>query len=311
MNNAASNSPRHQPIQHQGRPSDPFIVFSPLVCRIDSSIKIKLNNVHENEKENTTSTSYLAGIDDVTKLGVHQIIDDFETGAIDFMSSNMVMSGKQVLEEAPPVHAPYPIQGHRLNEGRAGIRTRNRFQPSQNYEKIWEDNDPPSAAAKARHSAVKSRSSRSNEQISLDKSLHNSSAHGTGKGVKVTKRKAVCLSSKPTPLIATKHLSSRSKSNSKRNTQVDTSITPTEVDVLFGRGGRAVTHNTKFREEVKKFADRYRRVGRDDKAIVSTEVINAVKGYGGRFLAFDDGSWHEVDDSRAMLKVSQALRDRK
>ena len=150
MNNAGSNSPRHQPIQHQGRPSDPFIVCSPLECRTDSSIKLN----HENEKDTTTSASYLAGIDDVTNLvninRTPQILDSVEIGhRFDFMSSNMAMSGKQVLKEAPPVHAPYPIQGHRLNEGRAGIRTRNSFQPSREQAKVWEDNTLPSAAPKA------------------------------------------------------------------------------------------------------------------------------------------------------------------
>ena len=71
---------------------------------------------HEHEKDATTSTSYLAVTDDDNPIT--QIFDS------------------------------------RLNESTAGIKTRNRFQPSQNSEKVWEDNNPPSASAKARHPAA-------------------------------------------------------------------------------------------------------------------------------------------------------------
>eukprot|EP00574_Skeletonema_japonicum_P009776 CAMPEP_0201713228 /NCGR_PEP_ID=MMETSP0593-20130828/146_1 /ASSEMBLY_ACC=CAM_ASM_000672 /TAXON_ID=267983 /ORGANISM="Skeletonema japonicum, Strain CCMP2506" /LENGTH=111 /DNA_ID=CAMNT_0048202343 /DNA_START=53 /DNA_END=388 /DNA_ORIENTATION=- len=99
-------------------------------------------------------------------------------------------------------------------------------------------------------------------------------------------------------------------SNAKSNCHVDASTTPTAVDVLFGRGGETSNHNIKFRDEVTKFVDRYREATRSGKTIVAEEVVKAVKGYGGRFLALDDGSWYEVDDKRARMKVSQAFRDK-
>ena len=119
--------------------------------------------------------------------------------------------------------------------------------------------------------------------------------------IEAKKLKVMHFSSKPA-VIATKHRSTLSNSNAK---STDAPITPTDVDVLFGRGGNINAHNTKFREQVRKYVDRYQQVARDEKTIVSTELVNTVKGYGGRFLALDNGSWYEVDDKKAKLKVSQ------
>ncbi len=310
---------QHQSNQHQGQPVDPFVVCSPLVCRTHSSIKLVHEHEYEHEYEyehekDTATSTPSAGIYDANLVNVNptpEIFDSIEMEILDFMSSNMAETGEQEQEQvrqASLVHAQKTPRGNQPKEGRAGIRTRSRFQPSQKYEKVWEDNNPPSAAAKARHSAAKARSTRFNEQeqTSLDVSLLKRSSESTGKRVKITKKRAVRMSKRPSPAVLTNNRSSKRKSNAKSSSQVvNTCITPSEVDVLFGRGGKAKTHNTKFREEINKFADRYHQVARDEKGKISAEVINAVKGCGGRFLAFDDGSWHEVDDSRAMTKVSQ------
>ena len=312
MKTAATKSLQHQSVQHRGQPLDPFVVCSPLVCRTHGSIKLLNEHEYEYEHEKDTVTSTpSAGIYDANLVNVNptpEIFDSIEMEILDFMSSNMAESGEQEqVRQASLVHAQQTPRGNQPKEGRAGIRTRSRFQPSQKYEKVWEDNNPPSAAAKTRHSAAKARSTRFNEQeqTSLDVSLLKRSSESTGKRVKITKKRAVRMSRRPSPAVSTNKRSSKRKTNAKSSTQVvNTCITPSKVDVLFGRSGKAKTHNTKFREEINKFAGRYRGTAGNKKKI-SAEVINAVKGYGGRFLAFDDGSWQEVDDSRAMTKVSQ------
>ena len=308
---AAPSKYHHQQSgQYQRVPFHPSIVCSPLVCR---SNKLKLQ--HQHEEDTTTSTSSLADTDDVVSLinieSTSHMLDSFEIGYNHIDS--MYTSGDPTRKEAPLVTAQYPSTGNGnggllINEGRAGIRTRNHFQPSRKYEKVWEDIAPPSTAAKTRHSDVKARSKRCNEQISLEQSLLKTSAGSAGKEEYVQKKtieskktKVVHLSSKPA-VTATKHRSTLCTSNAK---STDAPITPTDVDVLFGRGGMTNTHNTKFREQVRKYVDRYQQAARDEKTIVSTELVNTVKGYGGRFLALDNGSWYEVDDKKAKLKVSQ------
>eukprot|EP00984_Skeletonema_dohrnii_P000417 scaffold143_cov77-Skeletonema_dohrnii-CCMP3373.AAC.2 len=307
---APSKYHHHQSGQYQRVPFHPSIVCSPLVCR---SNKLKL----QHEEDTSTSTSSLADTDDVVSLinieSTSHMLDSFEIGYNHIDS--MYTFGDPTRKEAPLVTAQYPSKGNGIGgllikEGRAGIRTRNHFQPSRKYEKVWEDIAPPSTAAKTRHSDVKARSKRFNEQISLEHSLLKTSAGSAGKEVyvqKVTieakKTKVVHFSSKPA-VTATKHRSTLSNSNAK---STDAPITPTDVDVLFGRGGNINAHNTKFRDQVRKYVDRYRQAARDEKTIVSTELVNTVKGYGGRFLALDNGSWYEVDDKKAKLKVSQVF----
>eukprot|EP00985_Skeletonema_marinoi_P006665 scaffold2893_cov225-Skeletonema_marinoi.AAC.3 len=306
---AAPSKYHHQQSgQYQRVPFHPSIVCSPLVCR---SNKLKL----QHEEDTTTSTSSLADTDDVVSLinieSTSHMLDSFEIGYNHIDS--MYTSGDPTRKEAPLVTAQYPSKGNGnggllIKEGRVGIRTRNHFQPSRKYEKVWEDIAPPSTAAKTRHSDVKARSKRCNEQISLEQSLLNTSAGSAGKEVHVQKKpleskktKVVHLSSKPA-VTATKHRSTLPLLCTSNAKSTDAPITPTDVDVLFGRGGNINAHNTKFREQVGKYVDRYQQVARDEKTIVSTELVNTVKGYGGRFLASDNGSWYEVDDKKAKLK---------
>ena len=158
MKTAATKSPQNQSIQHRGQSVDPFVVCSPLVCRTHSSIKLLHEHEYEHEKDTATSaTSHLTGINDDSNLvnvnPTPEIFDSIEMEILDFMSSNMAESGEQeqVRQEVPLAlnPTPYPTQGNRPKEGRAGIGTRSRSQPSQKHDKVWEDNNPPSAAAKA------------------------------------------------------------------------------------------------------------------------------------------------------------------
>ena len=167
---AAPSKYHHQQSGHYQRvPFHPSIVCSPLVCR---SNKLKL----QHEEDTTTSTSSLADTDDVVSLinieSTSHMLDSFEIGYNHIDS--MYTSGDPTRKEAPLVTATaqYPSKGNGnggllIKECRVGIRTRNHFQPSRKYEKVWEDITPPSTAAKTRHSDVKARSKRINEQISL------------------------------------------------------------------------------------------------------------------------------------------------
>ena len=85
-------------------------------------------------------------------------------------------------------------------------------------------------------------------------------------------------------------------------------IVPTDLDVLFGRGPKIAGHNAKFRGEVKRFTRKYRQTGKGKKSIISNNVVKCVKANGGRFLALSEGKnkrWYEVSDDRAYNKVSQ------
>ena len=251
-----------------------------------------------------STTSHLADTDDVP-----HVLDSFDIGynPIDSMPSKMSLFG----EQAPLLHDD--CEGHLFKESRSGIRTRSRFQPSHKCAtKIWEDIAPPSAAARARHLAVKTRASCFSDQTSqpLLKGSTESAGKSVGKVVHVHKKRFEAKKRRVVhqPDAATiKSRSSQTISNVKSNCRVDASITPTEKDVLFGRGGGTNTHNIKFREEVSKFVHRYREATRSEKAIVAKEVVNVVKRYGGRFLALTDGSWYEVDDKRATTKVGQGM----
>ena len=250
-----------------------------------------------------TDVSLLADIGPTAHM-----LDSFEieNNPIDYMPSPN-LSGKQMGEEASVLHAPSHSkrkdnEAPLMKEGRTGIRTRNHFQPSPEYVKVWEDITPPSAAAKRRHLAVKAKSKRSNEQISSTQALLKTPTGSAGKVVLVQKeiieakrRKVVCRSSP-------------SNSDAKSHTRVDTPITPTDLDVQFGRGGESNVRNKKFHLELTQFINRYRQGTRTEKTIIAIEVVNAVKGYGGRFLALDKGEhggWYEVDDRKARTKVGQ------
>jgi len=94
---------------------------------------------------------------------------------------------------------------------------------------------------------------------------------------------------------------------------------PHNHDVLCGRGGGINGHagNRVFRDMVaKRRLDYSLASSKAEKARVATEVMNQVSGLSppGRFLARDTsggiGSWWiEVDESKAMAKISQALRE--
>jgi len=110
-------------------------------------------------------------------------------------------------------------------------------------------------------------------------------------------------------------------SNKNRMQMVKRIRDPHPHDVLCGRGGYANTHtgNKTFRQWVFERKERYGQEGKKvDKAKIAREILNKVKSLNppGRFLTRADVKcngalyWIEIDDTKAMAKTSQALRER-
>ena len=90
---------------------------------------------------------------------------------------------------------------------------------------------------------------------------------------------------------------------------------PTSVDVLRGRGGGTNHHpgNKKFRDEARKLRGNYRDKDctRQEKFILSQQLSNRVKEYGGRFLERrkgDDKNWYLMSEGDVRKKASQGKR---
>ena len=90
-------------------------------------------------------------------------------------------------------------------------------------------------------------------------------------------------------------------------------VTPSQNDVLLGRGGRSNHHpgNKRYREEVKNLRTWYNSIGenKDEKTTLSQCLVDYVHSYKGRFLEKDKNGWYEVLNIVARRKASQALRE--
>jgi hypothetical protein len=90
-------------------------------------------------------------------------------------------------------------------------------------------------------------------------------------------------------------------------------ITPTEKDVLLGRGGHARHHEGTlwYLKRKADLQDRYFAAETAGKTKISQELVDIVRGRGGRFLKYNKflGRWYEVENAMARGKASQALRE--
>ena len=91
---------------------------------------------------------------------------------------------------------------------------------------------------------------------------------------------------------------------------------PTPEDILAGRGGGTNRHdgNIRFRDEARKLRSIYKDddTDRRTKYMISQELVNRVRQYGGRFLEKgNDGRWYEMDEKSQRKKCSQVLREEK
>ena len=62
--------------------------------------------------------------------------------------------------------------------------------------------------------------------------------------------------------------------------------TPSEMDVLGGRGGAVLRHpgNILFRQLVERNKEMYTTCLRSEKSKISASIVNAIRSEGGRFL---------------------------
>lgn len=91
---------------------------------------------------------------------------------------------------------------------------------------------------------------------------------------------------------------------------------PTELDVLLGRGGGTNNHpgNIRYRDEVEKVKPMYFSCNtKNEKKEVSELLVAYVEDYGGRFLIKDreTNEWILATAKQARKKASQALRETK
>ena len=87
--------------------------------------------------------------------------------------------------------------------------------------------------------------------------------------------------------------------------------TPSDNDVLCGRGPRTFDHNkeTAWRRLIRENKIPYQLAKRNKRAI-AVRILQGVKETRGRFLEkAKNGLWYEIDEKRACEKTMQALRD--
>lgn len=107
----------------------------------------------------------------------------------------------------------------------------------------------------------------------------------------------------------------RSYSARDRMTLLPEDFTPSDDDVICGRGKKCYAHvgNDRFRERVMGMLDEYRKArSKLDKSKVLSDVVEQVRlnSPRGGFVKQDaSGRWHEVGDFLAREKTSQAFRD--
>ena len=89
--------------------------------------------------------------------------------------------------------------------------------------------------------------------------------------------------------------------------------TPTDVDVLCGRGGLINKHpgNIVYRKIVDHNKPFYQSVQKRNRILVSQSIVQSILNFGGRFLINGKGNvCTEIGYKRAVQKTSQALRER-
>lgn len=95
--------------------------------------------------------------------------------------------------------------------------------------------------------------------------------------------------------------------------QAQPMITPTDNDVLMGRGGNnnKWRGNERLRDLARVQVDRYQQADKKEKSNISLLLVSQVQALSGRFLKRNSDSmiWQIVPDEQAREKTSQCLRD--
>jgi len=159
---------------------------------------------------------------------------------------------------------------------------------------------------------------------SRNKKMSSASKRST---LKSNKKRTKNASKTLAPRLLSSKLSSSSTSSPHQQQQTNVGFQhPNPNDVLCGRGGNINNHpgNIRYRAYVAKHKNEYNlTTNKITKAHISQSVIHMIHEMGGRFLTKDStggsgkgrkkgavrGGWVEVDNSKAMSKTSQALRE--
>ena len=101
--------------------------------------------------------------------------------------------------------------------------------------------------------------------------------------------------------------SDRSLTNER---QPESVCMPGPFDVISGRGRSLMSHqgNKVLRNLVEEHLGAYQEASRQDKKVVSSQVVKLIKKK-GRFLKEHLHGWVEIDEVASRLKVSHAFRD--
>eukprot|EP00980_Cylindrotheca_fusiformis_P008607 scaffold1830_cov117-Cylindrotheca_fusiformis.AAC.6 len=86
---------------------------------------------------------------------------------------------------------------------------------------------------------------------------------------------------------------------------------PTKFDVLCGQSRVCASHtgNRRFQVVLEMYADQYQVAkSKQEKMMLTKEIVGVIAGSGGRFLKYKDGMWIEISNVTARDKVSHALR---
>lgn len=86
---------------------------------------------------------------------------------------------------------------------------------------------------------------------------------------------------------------------------------PGNFDVLFGKGSPVQNHrgNIKFRGLIADCRKAYEKADKDKKRRIIEEIVSTVRQSSGLFLRADgNGSWIDVDDKAACMKVGSLFR---
>jgi hypothetical protein len=86
---------------------------------------------------------------------------------------------------------------------------------------------------------------------------------------------------------------------------------PTKFDVLCGQSRICANHtgNRRFQVVLDIYSPKYEAAkSKQDKMMLTKEIVSCIATSGGRFLKFNDGMWVEISSVTARDKVSHALR---
>lgn len=86
---------------------------------------------------------------------------------------------------------------------------------------------------------------------------------------------------------------------------------PTQFDVLCGQSRTCANHsgNKRFQSVLDSYATKYEAAkSKQEKMMLTKEIVGCIASSGGRFLKFKDNKWVEIANVTARDKVSHALR---